>query len=125
MTSVPDDRAWLWRLHGLLAVTSTHDGHHTMRRDLLDYLRRTCTHFWDHIPAAGQVVDPHEAVELLQCRYCQRTKPRRAATVPGATGGTTPASPVPRAAPPADPPPTVPSLPGEPPPGHPCRDLSR
>jgi hypothetical protein len=84
-TTTDTDRQWLWRLHGLLSVTATSPTHHAFRTDLGEYLRATCPHDWDHVPAEEYAPDPTTAPDLVQCRHCcatRETPPTQA--VPGA-----------------------------------------
>jgi len=101
MSTADTDRRWLWRLEGMLAVTATSAVHHATREELLAYLRGTCAHSWDLIPAGQYAEDPSTAPDLLQCRHCHRVRdlgteqgdgvPGTRAAVVASAGGARPA----------------------------------
>ncbi len=58
------DRRWLWRLEGFLAVSGTNDTHRQMAADLKYYLGETCEHHWK--PYAGD----DQIAAHRQCSWC-------------------------------------------------------
>jgi hypothetical protein len=81
-TTVSPDRAWLWRLAGMLAASATSSVHHALGAELARYLRDTCVHAWALLPADPRAAAAGLSRDVLQCSHCHTVREAPESPVP-------------------------------------------